>query len=164
MRCSTRRGRVSGAGGTAAWLTWHSRWRGVVHGPGRGAGMRELAGVLPWAERGVAVRCRRRRRCRTRGRGCALSGCGCCLEGGGVHRPTGAVGAWWRGLWLVSLDSTTLDAQDEEANWQRFGGPSTKTPDGKRLRGAFPQVRLVALAECGTRALVAAVRGSVQHG
>jgi Transposase DDE domain/Insertion element 4 transposase N-terminal len=76
----------------------------------------------------------------------------------------GAGGAWWRGLRLVSLDGTTLDAQDEEANWARFGGPSTKTPGGKRLRGAFPQVRLAALAECGTRALAAAVWGRYSTG
>ena len=82
----------------------------------------------------------------------------------GFAAPPGAAGAWWRGLRLVSLDGTTLDAQDEEANWQRFGGPSTKTPDGKRLRGAFPQVRLLALAECGTRALAAAVWGSYSTG
>ena len=71
------------------------------------------------------------------------------LKAAGFAAPGGAPGAWWRGLRLVSLDGTTLDAQDEEANWQRFGGPSTKTAEGKRLRGAFPQVRLVALAECG---------------
>jgi hypothetical protein len=64
----------------------------------------------------------------------------------------------------VSLDGTTLDAQDELANWERFGGPSTKTADGRRLRGAFPQVRLLALAECGTRALVAAVHGTFATG
>ena len=46
----------------------------------------------------------------------------------------------------------------------RFGGPSTRTPHGRRLRGAFPQVRLVALAECGTRALVAAVHGAFSTG
>ena len=36
--------------------------------------------------------------------------------------------------------------------------------DGRRLRGAFPQVRLLALAECGTRALVAAVHGTFATG
>jgi hypothetical protein len=82
----------------------------------------------------------------------------------GFVAPPGAEGAWWRGLRLVSLDGTTLDVQDEQANWARFGGPSTRTPEGKRLRGAFPQVRLVALAECGTRALVAAVHGAFSTG
>ena len=52
----------------------------------------------------------------------------------------------------------------DEANWERFGGPSTRGADGKRLRGAFPQVRLLALAECGTPALVAAVHGAYSTG
>jgi hypothetical protein len=86
------------------------------------------------------------------------------LKVAGFVAPPGAAGAWWRGLRLVSLDGTTLDAQDEQANWERFGGPSTRTPEGKRLRGAFPQVRLLALAECGTRALAAAVWGSYSTG
>ena len=52
----------------------------------------------------------------------------------------------------------------DEANWERFGGPSTRTADGRRLRGAFPQVRLLALAECGTRAMIAAVHGAYRTG
>jgi hypothetical protein len=64
----------------------------------------------------------------------------------------------------VSLEGTTLDAQGEQANWERFGGPSARTAGGKRLRGAFPQVRLVALAGCGTRALIAAVHGAFSTG
>jgi hypothetical protein len=64
----------------------------------------------------------------------------------------------------VSLDGTTLDAQDTEANWERFGGPSTKDPAGRKLRGAFPQVRLLGLAECGTRALIAAAQGGYRTG
>jgi len=127
--------------------------------------MRKLAGVLAWAERGVAVAVPSEE---------ALSNARARLGAeplrplfenvAGFIAPPAAAGAWWRGLRLVSLDGTTLDAQDEEANWQRFGGPSTKTADGKRLRGAFPQVRLLALAECGTRALAAAVWGSYSTG
>jgi hypothetical protein len=127
--------------------------------------MRKLAGVLAWAERGVTVAVPSEE---------ALSNARSRLGAeplrllfekvAGFVAPAGAPGAWWRGLRLVSLDGTTLDAQDELANWQRFGGPATKTPDGRRLRGAFPQVRLLALAECGTRALVAAVHGSYSTG
>ena len=127
--------------------------------------MRRLAGVLAWAERGVAVRVPSEE---------ALSNARARLGAeplrllfekvAGFVAPPGAPGAWWRGLRLVSLDGTTLDAQDEPANWERFGGPSTRTPDGRRLRGAFPQLRLVALAECGTRALVAAVHGAFSTG
>ena len=115
--------------------------------------MRKLAGVVAWAERGVAVPVPSEE---------ALSNARARLGPGplrllfekvaGFVAPAGARGAWWRGLRLVSLDGTTLDAQDEQANWGRFGGPSAKTADGTRLRGAFPQVRLLALAECGTRA------------
>jgi hypothetical protein len=127
--------------------------------------MRKLAGVLAWAERGVTVSVPSEE---------ALSNARARLGSeplrllfekvAGPVAPPGAAGAWWRGLRLVSLDGTTLDAQDEQANWQRFGGPSTKTAQGKRLRGAFPQVRLLALAECGTRALIAAVHGAYGTG
>src|SRR6516165_4803874 len=37
-------------------------------------------------------------------------------------------------------------------------------PGAERLRGAFPQVRLLALAECGTRALAAAAHGAYSAG
>ncbi|MHB1474161.1 MAG: IS4 family transposase, partial [Dermatophilaceae bacterium] len=58
------------------------------------------------------------------------------------------------------MDGTTLDVADTAANWERFGGPGTAGPSGRGLAGGFPQVRVVALAECGTRALVAARVGS----
>ena len=72
----------------------------------------------------------------------------------------GSPGAFWRGLRLVSLDGTTLDVQDTAPNWAHFGGPSTKEPWVRSYAGAFPQVRLLALAECGTRALIAACCGA----
>ena len=65
---------------------------------------------------------------------------------------------------MTSLDGTTLDVQDTEANWERFGGPTTKNEQGQRLRGGFPQMRLVALAECGTRALIGAAVGPCSTG
>jgi hypothetical protein len=127
--------------------------------------IRKLAGVLAWAERGVTVKVPSEE---------ALSNARARLgaeplqllffEGGRVRRAGRGAGRVAAGLRLVSPDGTTLDAQDEEANWERFGGPSTRTPEGKRLRGAFPQVRLVVLAECGTRALVAAVHGAFSTG
>ena len=149
-----------------AWLTlYFTLALALFMDRGAARVMRKLAGVLAWAERGVAVAVPSEE---------ALSNARARLGAeplrllfenvAGFTAPPGAAGAWWRGLRLVSLDGTTLDAQDEEANWQRFGGPSTKTPDGKRLRGAFPQVRLLALAECGTRALAAAVWGSYSTG
>jgi hypothetical protein len=82
----------------------------------------------------------------------------------GLVADPGTPGAFWRGLHLVSLDGTTVDVQDTEANWEHFGGPATKDASGKRLRGAFPQARLLALAECGTRALIAAACGAYSAG
>lgn len=64
-------------------------------------------------------------------------------------------GAFWRGLRLVSLDGTSLETPDTPANNERFGRPTTH---GEQT-GAFPQVTLVALAECGTRALIDAAFG-----
>ena len=149
-----------------AWLTLYFVL-GLALFMDRGAArvMRKLAGVVAWAERGVMVAVPSEE---------ALSNARARLgpeplrllfeKVAGFVAPPGAAGAWWRGLRLVSLDGTVLDAQDEPGNWERFGGPSTKTAGGKRLRGAFPQVRLLALAECGTRALVAAVHGGYATG
>ena len=149
-----------------AWLTlYFTLALALFMDRGAARVMRKLAGVVAWAERGVTVTVPSEE---------ALSNARARLGAeplrllfekvAGFVAPAGAPGAWWRGLRLVSLDGTTLDAQDEQANWERFGGPSTKTADGRRLRGAFPQVRLLALAECGTRALVAAVHGGLLHG
>jgi hypothetical protein len=66
-----------------------------------------------------------------------------------------AAGVFWRGLRLVSVDGTSLETPDSAANSARFGHP-TSTGDA---RGAFPQITLVALAECGTRALIDAAFG-----
>jgi len=145
-----------------AWLTLYFTLALALF-TDRGAArvMRKLAGVLAWAQRGVTVavpseEALSNARSRLGAEPLRLL----FLKVAGFVAAPGAAGAWWRGLRLVSLDGTTLDARDEQANWQRFGGPSTRTADGRRLRGAFPQVRLVALAECGTRALVAAVHGA----
>jgi Insertion element 4 transposase N-terminal/Transposase DDE domain len=149
-----------------AWLTlYFTLALALFMDRGAARVMRKLAGVLAWAERGVTVTVPSEE---------ALSNARSRLGPGplrllfekvaGPVAAPGAPGAFWRGLRLVSLDGTTLDAQDEEANWQRFGGPSAKTAGGKRLRGAFPQVRLLALAECGTRALIAAVHGAYGTG
>src|SRR5660398_253427 len=58
-------------------------------------------------------------------------------------------GGFWRGRRVLSIDGTTLDVQDTEANWARFGGPGTRDESGAGLQGGFPKVRVVALAECG---------------
>ncbi len=50
---------------------------------------------------------------------------------------------------LVAIDGTTLDVADTAANDEFFGRPGVN----KGERSAFPQARLVALAECGTHAI-----------
>ncbi|MEC4021141.1 IS4 family transposase, partial [Streptomyces sp. H27-D2] len=62
-------------------------------------------------------------------------------------------GAWFRGLRLVSVDGTTFDLPDTEANAAFFGRPGTGRGQG---RSAYPQARAVALVECGTHAVFAA--------
>jgi Insertion element 4 transposase N-terminal/Transposase DDE domain len=60
-------------------------------------------------------------------------------------------GAFWRGLRLVAVDGSCWDAADPPANDKEFGRPGTHRGEGG---GAFPQVRMVALVECGTHAVV----------
>jgi hypothetical protein len=64
-------------------------------------------------------------------------------------------GAWWRGLRVCSLDSSVLDVPDTVFNDAVFGRPTNgKAP------GPFPQVRIMVLAENGTKTLIdAAVEG-----
>src|SRR5258705_59709 len=63
-------------------------------------------------------------------------------------------GAFLAGLRLMAVDGTTLDVADTPANARAFGYPGTGRSSG---RGAFPQLRLVALIETGTHALCDAV-------
>ena len=67
---------------------------------------------------------------------------------------TGATaGAFYRRWRLVAVDGTTFDLPDTAANAGFFGRPGSARGAGK---GAFPQVRVTALAECGTHAIFAA--------
>lgn len=56
-------------------------------------------------------------------------------------------GAWYRGRRLVAFDGSTLNVPDETGNRERFG-----VPGASRGQAAFPQVRVTALVELGTRA------------
>ena len=63
-------------------------------------------------------------------------------------------GAWYRGLRIMALDGSCMDVPDEAANAEYFGYPGT--PRGE---SAFPQLRVLALVECGTHAIVGAQYG-----
>ena len=69
-------------------------------------------------------------------------------------------GAFYRGRRLVSLDGTTLDVADTPAHAAHFGRPGSGRGEG----AAFPQLRLVALAECATHAMFAAAMGPCTTG
>ena len=61
-------------------------------------------------------------------------------------------GAFYRDWRLVSIDGTNVDVADTAANSGVFGRAGTGRGDGS----AFAQVRIVALGECGTHAVIAA--------
>lgn len=68
--------------------------------------------------------------------------------------PPGMAGVWYRGYRVMAIDGSTLDVPDEKANGEVFGYPGAS-----RGETAFPQMRFVALAECGTHVLLNAVPG-----
>ena len=75
-----------------------------------------------------------------------------------VAKPIGAEqtpGVWLAGRRLVAVDGMCLDLADTAANDEHFGRPGVN----KGERSAFPQARVVALAECGTHAVFAAQIG-----
>lgn len=68
--------------------------------------------------------------------------------------PKGMPGAWYRGLRVMAVDGSSMDIADEQANAMFFGYPGAS-----RGQSGFPQVRLLALVECGTHAVTAATLG-----
>jgi hypothetical protein len=64
----------------------------------------------------------------------------------------------WR---VLSMDGTTLDVADTPANEAEFGRPASGRGQGV---GAFPQVRVLALAESGTHAIIDAAVGAYRQG
>jgi Insertion element 4 transposase N-terminal/Transposase DDE domain len=64
-------------------------------------------------------------------------------------------GAWLAGRRLVAIDGTCLDVADTAENASWFGRPGVS----KGEQAAFPQARVVAIAECGTHAMFDAVVG-----
>ena len=73
----------------------------------------------------------------------------------------GTRGAFYRGWRLMSIDGTCVDVPDTPANVEAFGRPGSGRGEGV---GAFPQVRLVGVAECGTHALVEVAVGPCTNG
>ncbi|MFG3662597.1 IS4 family transposase [Streptomyces sp. NPDC047706] len=113
-------------------LEWSRRWRGSWEVPTTAAISRARARLGPEPLRALFAR---------------------------VCRPVASadtVGAWYRGRRLVAVDGTTLDVADTADNDAFFGRPGSGRGDKK---SAFPQVRLVVLAECGTHAVFAAATG-----
>ncbi|MFF0228647.1 IS4 family transposase [Streptomyces sp. NPDC004629] len=68
-------------------------------------------------------------------------------------------GTFWRGMRLLSMDGTLLDVPDSDANAAAY----TRSSNGSRP-APYPQVRLLALAECGTLSLLGAVFDSFAVG
>jgi hypothetical protein len=71
----------------------------------------------------------------------------------------GTRGAWCCGLRVMAVDGVVLDVPDTPANDAEFGRGGNNQGNGP-----FPQVRLVAVAECGTHAVVDATLGPVATG
>jgi len=71
-------------------------------------------------------------------------------------------GGFYRSWRLMSMDGLCLDVADTEANVERFGRPASSRGDGRG--GAFPQVRVLGLAECGSHTIIDAAVGSYRHG
>lgn len=128
---------------------------------GGGRVMRKLAGTMSWAAQGIPVPLPSEEalsRARSR-----LGPAPLRLlfeQAAGPLATDSTPGGFWRGRRVLSIDGTTLDAQDTAANWDRFGGPTTASASGAVMAGGYPQARVLALAECGTRTLVAARLGS----
>ena len=68
-------------------------------------------------------------------------------------------GAWLRRWRLLAIDGFDVDLPDTEANAAEFGYAGSGTN-----RSAFPKARVVALAECGTHAFLAAELGAYSTG
>lgn len=68
-------------------------------------------------------------------------------------------GSWLAGRRLVAVDGTCLDVADTADNAAYFGRPGVN----KGEKAAFPQARVLALAECGTHAIFAARTGTYRE-
>ena len=70
-------------------------------------------------------------------------------------------GAFLGDLRLMAVDGTTFDLADTPANEAAFGRPGSGRGEG---RAAYPQLRAVGLAECGTHAILDVALGPIKRG
>jgi Insertion element 4 transposase N-terminal/Transposase DDE domain len=82
------------------------------------------------------------------------------VEVAGPLATSQTAGAWYRGWRVLAVDGTCLDVADTPANAAAFGRPATHRGE----QTAFPQVRVVAVAECGTHAIIDAAMGPLAKG
>ncbi|MCC5885611.1 MAG: IS4 family transposase [Gammaproteobacteria bacterium] len=75
------------------------------------------------------------------------------------HGPASMASVWYRGYRLMAIDGSTLDMPDEAANAAHYGYAGTS-----RGQTAFPSLRFVAMAECGTHTLCFANPGPLRVG
>ena len=113
-------------------------WAKMIAGLGGSAGAMPSAGGLSRARRRVGAKPLR-----------ALFEAVC----GPVGRP-GTPGAFWRGLRTVALDGACVHVRDTAATGARY--PKIRAA---QIAYGYPLLRLTALIECGTRALIGAVFG-----
>lgn len=69
-------------------------------------------------------------------------------------------GGFYRSWRLMSIDGLCLDVADTEANVEHFGRP----PSSRGQGSAFPLVRVLGLAECGSHAIIDAAVGVYRQG
>ncbi|MEW2426221.1 transposase [Streptomyces nigra] len=69
-------------------------------------------------------------------------------------------GARWAGLLVVAIDGTYLNVADDADVWARLG----KGANQYTAASGYPQVLLIALVACGTRAVIDAVFGPRKPG
>ena len=67
--------------------------------------------------------------------------------------------AFCAGMRLVAIDGMCLDLPDTPENAAEFGYPGNDAG-----RGPFPQIRVVGLGECGTRAVLGAAASPLATG
>jgi Insertion element 4 transposase N-terminal/Transposase DDE domain len=72
---------------------------------------------------------------------------------------SGTAGAWFRQFRVMAIDGVVFDAPDTPENNAVFDHSNSGVKES-----AFPAVRVVGLAECGTRAMVGAVIGAGRTG